>query len=68
MGKSKKGGLSLRRKNALARLEAAYESFKKEKKDKESFVSANGHRHPFRSYADECARMRNEIDRLKKLT
>lgn len=64
---SKKSGLNLRRKGALKRLEASYESFKSAQKDKEPSVSSNGHRHPFRSYADECKRMSTEIKRLKDL-
>lgn len=64
---SKKSGLNLRRKSALKRLEASYESFKSAQKDKEPSVSSNGHHHPFRSYADECQRMSKEIARLKEL-
>lgn len=62
-----KSGLNLRRKAALKRLEASYETFKKAQKDKEPHTSANGHYHPFRSYADECQRISNEIARLKEL-
>ena len=62
-----RSGLNLRRKGALKRLEASYESFKAAQKNKEPYTSANGHYHPFRSYADECKRMSTEIKRLKDL-
>lgn len=66
MGKNKKRGLNLRRKSALARLEAIYEAFKENKKDKPSTVSANGKVHPFRKYDAECKRMQEEKEILKK--
>ena len=66
MAKSKKSGLNLRRKNALKRLEASYETFKKEHKDKPSTTSANGKVHPFRKYDAECSRMSKEMETLKK--
>ena len=57
-----------RRKRALARLEAAYENFKKAAEDKKSWESTrNGykHTHPGRSFNDECKRMASEIAILK---
>ena len=57
-----------RRINALARLEAAYNTFKEAKKDKESYESTrNGRKivHSSRSYEDECKRFATEIANLK---
>ena len=68
MGKSKKGGLSARLRSALIRLEASYETFKATKKDKESWTSTrNGkpHFHPGKTYAEECKRLSEEIERTK---
>lgn len=68
MGKSKKGGLLARRKNALARLEATYEKFKEAKEDKKPWVSTRKgvkHEHSGRSYAAECKRLNEEIAKLK---
>jgi len=63
-----KKGIDLRRKEALKRLEATYESFKEANQDKKSWESTrNGkkHFHPGRSYAEECKRLSDEIDTLK---
>ena len=68
MSKSKKGGLMSRRKEALKRLEAAYEKFKEAKKDKEPWTTTrNGfkYEHKGRKYDEECKRMANEIASLK---
>ena len=68
MGKSKKGGLVARRKEALKRLEAAYETFKEAKQDKAPCVTTrNGfkYEHKGRKYSEECKRMANEIAVLK---
>lgn len=68
MGKSKKGGLIMRQRGALARLEAAYESFKAAGEDKKPWNSTRNGRtihHKGRKYADECQRMKNEIENLK---
>ena len=67
MGKGK-GSLIVRQKAALARLEEAYEKFKAAKEDKKPWESTrNGRKvqHAGRKYADECARMANEIKILK---
>lgn len=56
--KGGKPGLNVRRKGALARLEATYEAFKKAGKDKEQ----KGRVIPF---ANEVARMEREIATLK---
>lgn len=68
MSRSKKGGLLQRRKNALARIEAAYGNFRAAGKDKEPWVTTrNGkeHVHAGRSYSAECKRFADEIARLK---
>ena len=57
-----------RRKNALARLEKAYEAFKAKCENKESWESTrNGkkHIHLGRLFNDECKRMATEIAILK---
>ena len=67
MGKGR-GSLIVRQKAALARLEEAYEKFKAAKEDKKPWESTrNGRKvlHSGKSYADECARMANEIKILK---
>ena len=59
----------LRRKGALARLEAAYEKFKAAKEDKKAYTSSRNckpHLHSGRSYDAECKRMSQEIKRLKE--
>lgn len=59
----------LRRKGALARLEAAYNEFKAAKEDKKAYTSSRNcksHLHTGRSYNDECERMSKEIKRLKE--
>ena len=59
----------LRRVRALARLEAAYEKFKAEAKDKPSWESTRRgykHTHSGRKFQDECNRMATEIAILKK--
>lgn len=72
MGKSKKGGLRLRRQHALDMLISKYEAFKKAGVDKASWVSTRKgrlHTHPGRTFAQECERFENEIRILKdKLT
>ena len=68
MGISKNGGLMARRKEALKRLEAAYEKFKAANEDKKPWVTTrNGfkHEHKGRKYSEECKRMANEISILK---
>ena len=67
MGKGR-GSLLVRQKAALARLEEAYEKFKAAKEDKKPWDSTRNGRvihHQGRKYADECARMANEIKILK---
>jgi hypothetical protein len=62
-----KGKVS-RQRAALVRLESAYEKFKAGKEDKKPYESTRKGRkvyHPGRKYADECARMANEIKSLK---
>ena len=64
--RSKKGGLVARRRSALARLEATYNAFVKEGKDKKSWTTNGGVReHLGGSYASECKRLQNEINVLK---
>ena len=68
MGKSKKCGLMSRRKEALKRLEAAYEKFKEAKEDKAPWTTTRRgfkYEHKGRKYNDECKRMANEIAVLK---
>lgn len=68
MARSHKGGLTARRKSALALLEAQYEKFKKAGEDKAPWTTTrNGrtHLHKGRSYQAECARLLNEINILK---
>ena len=68
MARSRKGGLTARRKSALALLEAQYEKFKKAGKDKAPWTTTrNGkpHLHEGRSYKAECTRLQNEIQNLK---
>ena len=63
-----KGILVVRQKNALKRLEAAYEKFKAAGEDKKPYTSTRNGKtiyHKDRSYADECKRMSNEIAALK---
>lgn len=68
MGKGK-GLLVVRQKAALKRLEAAYEAFKAAGEDKKPHNSTRNGRtihHSGRSYAEECERMKLEIENLKK--
>lgn len=68
MGKGK-GNLVFRQKNALKRLEAAYELFKAAGEDKKPWSSTKNGRtiyHKGRSYSEECKRMSEEIFNLKK--
>ena len=63
-----RGSLVVRQRAALARLEEAYEKFKAAKEDKKPWESTrNGRKiyHQGHKYADECARMANEIKILK---
>lgn len=67
--RSKKGGLISRRRNALSRLEAAYEKFKLAKKDKPAWTVCHKgvkYTHQARSYKQECERYEHEIEVLKK--
>ena len=62
-----KSGINKRRKSALALLEKRLEAFKKEGKDKEPWTSHGGTKlHKGRTFAEECARLNNEISNLKK--
>jgi hypothetical protein len=62
MGKSKKGGLIARRKSALQRLEATYNTFVEKKQDKKSWTTHGGTKqHNARSYKDECDRLQSQI-------
>ena len=64
-----KGSLVVRERNALKRLEAAYEAFKAAGEDKKPWSSTRNGRvvnHPGRSFKDECERMKREIENLKK--
>jgi hypothetical protein len=68
MGKSKKGGLQLRRRNALTLLEAQYEKFKSAHEDKKPWTTTrNGvkHEHAGKTYDQECKRFVDEIANLK---
>ena len=70
MGKSHKGGLLVRRRAALARLETTYKSFKaagEDKKPWDSYRRGHIHHHKGRSYADECKRLSDEIKHLKDI-
>lgn len=65
-----KPGLMSRRKSALARLEKNYESFKSAGVEKAPWRTTRrlGSRvviHKGRSFESECARLKEEIDRLK---
>ena len=64
-----KGSLVIRERNALKRLEAAYEKFKTAGEDKKPWSSTRNGRiiyHSGRPYKDECSRMKKEIENLKK--
>lgn len=63
-----KGSLVIRERNALKRLEAAYEKFKAAGEDKKPWSSTRNGRtiyHKDRSYNEECERMKKEIANLK---
>ena len=63
-----KGSLVIRERNALKRLEAAYEKFKAAGEDKKPWSSTRNGRtiyHKGRSYNEECERMKKEISNLK---
>lgn len=63
-----KGSLVIRERNALKRLEAAYEKFKAAGEDKKPWSSTRNGRtiyHKGRSYNEECQRMKKEIENLK---
>jgi hypothetical protein len=63
-----KGSLVIRERNALKRLEAAYEKFKAAGEDKKPWSSTRNGRtiyHKGRSYNEECERMKKEIANLK---
>ena len=63
-----KGSLVIRKRNALKRLEAAYEKFKAAGEDKKPWSSTRNGRtiyHKGRSYNEECERMKKEIANLK---
>jgi iron-sulfur cluster repair protein YtfE (RIC family) len=63
-----KGSLVIRERNALKRLEAAYEKFKAAGEDKKPWSSTRNGRtiyHKGRSYNEECERMKKEISILK---
>ena len=63
-----KGSLVIRERNALKRLEAAYEKFKAAGEDKKPWSSTSNGRtiyHKGRSYNEECERMKKEIANLK---
>ena len=64
-----KGSLVIRERNALKRLEAAYEKFKAAGEDKKPWSSTRNGRtiyHKGRSYNEECERMKKEISNLKE--
>lgn len=64
-----KGSLVIREINALKRLEAAYEKFKAAGEDKKPWSSTRNGReiyHRGRTYNEECQRMKEEIENLKK--
>ena len=68
MGKGK-GSLVVRERAALKRLEAAYEKFKAAGEDKKPWSSTRNGReiyHSGKSYNEECQRMKQEIENLKK--
>lgn len=68
MGKGK-GSLVVRERAALKRLEAAYETFKAAGEDKKPWYSTRNGReiyHSGKSYNEECQRMKQEIENLKK--
>ena len=68
MGKGK-GSLVAREKAVLKRLEAAYEKFKAAGEDKKPWCSTRNGReiyHRGRTYNEECQRMKQEIENLKK--
>lgn len=68
MGKSKKGGLVIRQRAALARLETQYEEFKKAGVDKAPWTTTRNGRiihHRGRTFNEECGRLQAEIDNLK---
>lgn len=68
MGKGK-GSLVAREKAVLKRLEAAYEKFKAAGEDKKPWYSTRNGReiyHKGRTYNEECQRMKEEIENLKK--
>ena len=63
-----KGSLVIRERNALKRLEAAYEKFKAAGEDKKPWSSTRNGRtiyHKGRNYNEECERMKKEIANLK---
>ena len=63
-----KGSLVIRERNALKRLEAAYEKFKAAGEDKKPWSSTRNGRtiyHKGRSYNEERERMKKEIANLK---
>jgi hypothetical protein len=63
-----RGSSVVRQRAALARLESAYEKFKAGNEDKKPWDSTRNGRiihHQGRKFADECARMANEIKNLK---
>lgn len=63
-----KGSLVIRERNALKRLEVAYEKFKAAGEDKKPWSSTRNGRtifHKGRSYKEECERMKTEIANLK---
>lgn len=63
MARSRKGGRLVRRKSALALLEASYNKFKA------PWITAKNSKHPRqhpgRSYKAECLRLETEIEILK---
>ena len=64
-----KGSLVIRERNALKRLEVAYEKFKAAGEDKKPWSSTRNGRtifHKGRSYKEECERMKREIANLKE--
>lgn len=64
-----KGSLVIRERNALQRLEAAYEKFKAAGEDKKPWSSTRNGRviyHQGKSYKEECERMKKEISNLKE--
>ena len=63
-----KGSLVIRERDALKRLEDAYEKFKAADEDKKPWFSTRNGRtiyHEGRSYNEECERMKKEIANLK---